>query len=395
MRNRVSLMPRVFGAAVMCASLAVAAAPASSAAPVMRRPVPDSPTVHVPSTGLANGLADLVVAWTKARDGVVAQIPVDTTGFEFVRLGDVNGYDVVAGYGAVSSYKGSARDLILVHGGVTQVIGKTGAPEPLGDRSAFANAVNDDGVVTGVAPCQCRRVPEGVPASVAFRWSATDGFSFAPMPAGVVASTGVAVNSDGLIVVNSWASPDPVDNGAWLWNPDDGTVTKLPDLGLDDATGTAINDDGTIVGYAPSPSNGLNHAVMWGWQPGHPIVELAPSSPESKALDVNEDGTAVGWSGTHAMAWWAMGAHSLDLGEGEAYAINNSDQVVGKQALGHIVPDDGGSAVNVSVPAVYDMWDTSDRRILDVDYLRWWAPVRLNDNGYIVNYDTVFGPTDL
>ncbi len=371
-----------------------ASAPSSPASTRRQRlhAVPDAPQLSLPTTAQASWLAAAWVGYLRAVDGVVPSVPVDTTGFAFVMLGDVNRNGTAVGYGARSAYKSASRELVLLRDGATQVMGRTGAPEPLGDRSAYGNALNDHDVVTGVAPCQCRRPPDGVPASVAFRWSAADGFSFAPMPPGVVASTGVAINNDGVILVNSWASPSPSDDGAWLWNPADGSLVKLGDLGDGAATGTALNDDGTVVGYAPL--GGENHAVLWRRGHRHRVVDLAPGTGASMALDINRDGTVVGWRGTHAAAWWQNGKRSRDLGEGQALAIDDHDRVVGNQVIVHLVPADGGATVDVTVAAVYDLWEPTRRSILDGAYLSAWLPVRLSD-GFVASQQSLFGPVHL
>lgn len=392
MPRRIRIASLIVTLAVLLGS-ATAAAATNSAAPSTYQPRPDAPTIMVPDGAMTSALADGLVGWARfAAGGVVPQIPVDQTGFDYLRLGDVNNYGVVAGYGAESSYRGSARDLIHIQNGTTTIVGTTGSPDPLGDRSAYGMAINDNGAITGVAPCQCRRLPDGVPASIAFRWSAADGFTFAPMPAGVIASTGVAINDDDVVLVNSWASPDPADDGAWLWDTQEGTLVRLPDLGGGGATGTALDNDGTAVGYAPVGD--VNHAVRWGWGRRHRITDLAPGDVPSQANDLNEDGTIVGSIGTHAVAWLADGRRIRDLGEGEALAINDNDQVAGNVVIAHLAPTDGSPTVTATIAAVYDLWAPDHRVVLDTKAFSSYLPTRLNDDGLVVNDDALFGPAD-
>jgi hypothetical protein len=383
------------GAAVVAVLLgSVAAVPVATAADTTRarRDVPDAPTIPVATTSDAETLAAELVAEARTG-GTVPKVPVDHTSYRYLFLNDVNGYGTAVGYAMTSAYKGAARDLVLGNGTSSEVIGLATLDEPIGERSAFAQAINDDGIVTGVAPCQCRRTEPGVPASVAFRWSRADGFSYAPMPAGVNASIGVDINDEGVILINSWASPSPSDDGAWLWDPNVGTLEKLPDFSVGGASGASINNDGTVVGTALV--GGVGHAVRWGWGRQHRIRDLAPGPLESHATDINEDGTIVGWQGTHAMAWLGNGRRARDLGEGQALAINDDDQVAGNIVLATIVPADGGTARRPMIAAVYDLWEPAHRVVLDADRLLDIEPTRLNADGFVVNWQSMWGPAVL
>jgi probable HAF family extracellular repeat protein len=91
-----------------------------------------------------------------------------------------------------------------------------------------------------------------------------------------------------------------------------------------------INSIGDVVGWS-SGSHGIRPFVYTNMRG---IIELPGLKPTSGGLarDINDQGTVVGQSDTHAVLWDAQGA-ILDLGtlggEAEALAINSAGHVVG------------------------------------------------------------------
>ncbi len=178
------------------------------------------------------------------------------------------------------------------------------------------------------------------------------------------------INDWGQIVGDSeTAAPDP--NGEdvcgfgthltcrpFLWQPVKfstrptlGKMSALPTLGGNNGQASAINNWGQIVGFAEDgtvdstcPVNTTNNRTDLPvlWENGH--VHALPrvdNNPDGVAYWINDQGEAVGYSGTcttalHAVSWkavsWKEDTASVlpDLGTGAiAYGINNRGQIVG------------------------------------------------------------------
>jgi len=179
-----------------------------------------------------------------------------------------------------------------------------------------------------------------------------------------------AVNSPGAVVgFSDTARQDPNQEGfcglaipfafsthvcrAFIWRH--GMMTALPTLGGTNGFATAINNRGQAVGVAetshrdpacPPPLVLRFGAVLW--QNGH-ARELPPfpGDPDAIATAINDNGQAVGTSGTcgavavgaaqHALLW--QDGKPIDLGNlgnpfgNVAFAINNRGQVVGQAGV--------------------------------------------------------------
>ena len=134
-----------------------------------------------------------------------------------------------------------------------------------------------------------------------------------------------------------------------------GTMTALPTLGGTNGFATAINNPGQVVGTAetsqsdpacPPPQVLGVRAVLW--QNGQ-ARELPPfpGDPAAAAFAINDNGQAVGTSGTCAGVAFGFAAHALlwqhgqpiDLGNlgnpfgNIAFAINNRGQIVGQAGV--------------------------------------------------------------
>jgi probable HAF family extracellular repeat protein len=129
---------------------------------------------------------------------------------------------------------------------------------------------------------------------------------------------------------------------AFLWK--DGHMKALPTLGGNNGQASAINDRGQIAGFAETttedsgcPPNRITLPVLW--EKG--TVQTLPtvgSDPDAQAIGINQQGEAVGYSGTctqaiHAVLWKNNTAFALpDLGSQAssfAEAINDRNQIVG------------------------------------------------------------------
>ena len=126
-------------------------------------------------------------------------------------------------------------------------------------------------------------------------------------------------------------------------------MSALPTLGGNNGQASAINDRGQIVGFAettvidsgcpPGPPFKTTLAVLWEKGKAQPLPTVG-SDPDGDAFWINDQGQAVGYSGTctaalHAVLWEKNGtAFALpDLGTGGfAFGINNRGKIIGDVA---------------------------------------------------------------
>ncbi len=129
----------------------------------------------------------------------------------------------------------------------------------------------------------------------------------------------------------------------FLWR--DGHMSALPTVGGNNGQASAINNRGEAVGFAETanidptcPPFPTISPVLWEKGQAH-ALPLVGSDPDGFANGINDQGTAVGYSGScttaiHAVAWKNNTALVLqDTGHGRsnyAFAINNRGQAVGK-----------------------------------------------------------------
>jgi probable HAF family extracellular repeat protein len=123
-------------------------------------------------------------------------------------------------------------------------------------------------------------------------------------------------------------------------------MSALPTLGGNNGQASAINNRGHIVGYAENgavdsscPPNTTNNRIVLPvlWENGNAqALPTVGSDPDGVAYWINDQGRAVGYSGTctaalHVVSWENGTASPLqDLGTGGmAFGINNQGQIVG------------------------------------------------------------------
>jgi uncharacterized membrane protein len=200
----------------------------------------------------------------------------------------------------------------------------------LGDLFSLAYGINESGQVAGSAAAEF-----GPQSPDAIRWEA-DG---TPVVLPKASEEGQAwandVNDGGVVV----GVDNEVELGggfimhAMRWNPD-GSVSELPlAAGVVHHSAEAITTDDVVVGWGQL-ANTETRPIRWDAQGAH----ILPSQGCcSAAVDVNEAGTAVGYSGEGHISparWSPSGELSfLPLPPGDnfgfAVGINNLGQVVG------------------------------------------------------------------
>jgi probable HAF family extracellular repeat protein len=129
----------------------------------------------------------------------------------------------------------------------------------------------------------------------------------------------------------------------FLWK--NGHMSALPTVGGNNGQASAINNRGEVVGYSETastdptcPPSPTSSPVLW--EKGHAQpLPLVGTDPDGVAFGINEQGQAVGYSGSciaavHAVMWKNNTAFVLqDLGyprSNVAYVINNLGQIAGK-----------------------------------------------------------------
>jgi len=212
----------------------------------------------------------------------------------------------------------------------------------LGGRFSIASGINESGQVVGVVTAEL-----GPQSPDAVLWQ-PDG---TPVILPKATSEGQAqandVNNAGFVV--GFDNEIELGGGfimhAMRWNPD-GSSSELPlATGAVHQSAEAITNDGVVVGWAEL-ANLESRAVRWDPSGAHILPSLGPFSA---AVDVNDSGTAVGYTGmgfiTPAM-WSPSGElRLLPLPRGDnfgfAVGINNVGQVVGTTGFNTGGPEAG------------------------------------------------------
>ena len=205
---------------------------------------------------------------------------------------------------------------------VPTVIGPGGNPVPWTPSSA--NGVNDAGQVVG-----------GIQGQGAVVWNGSG--SWATLPG---LDHAADIGNQGQVIGSS-------QGRAVVWNQ--GQITALGTLGGAGSQASAINNTGQIAGSAEG--NGFTHAVVWNGTVATDLGAL-PGDSYSTAADINNQGLAVGMSGTlgnplgHPVLWDGHGI--IDLNSALDPGARDSGLVL-TSAIG--INDSGWIVANASRPA--------------------------------------------
>lgn len=192
-----------------------------------------------------------------------------------------------------------------------------------GSYGGGATGVNDHGVTVGYSMGNPTR---------AVTWDAAGAPSTLPVPAGKSSAWADAINNDGVIVGAAGIHPHNPDI-AVRWNTD-GTVIELGDLGGGTARAVSINASGVAAGFADTTDSG-RRAVRWGADGSASVLAPLPGDTDSYASGINAAGVVVGWSKSasdvqRAVRWNADGTVTqLSTGESGALAISDAGVITG------------------------------------------------------------------
>jgi len=156
----------------------------------------------------------------------------------------------------------------------------------LGVDFALASAISGDGdVIVGTSS----------PSTLtfrAFRWTAGGGMQDLGVVGSFTESRAFGVNGDGSVVVGRLlGGPGPAE--AFRWTAQTGIVPLGSLMGLG-SFATAVSADGeVVVGFSTTASGGPFEAFRWTAQTGMVGLGALPGLSETRALDVDADGSVI------------------------------------------------------------------------------------------------------
>jgi len=300
-----------------------------------------------------------------------------------------------------------------------------------GDFRTFGYSINDNTIVVGHAT---EIFDDGDPDTtdstkheVAVISTSGGAFTKLPFPAeSLLLSTTVLpqqraldINSNNLIVGYSLIKVTNPDNDeeseqyrAYIFDLSTMTFNILPVFSnevLRTSAARAINNLGQVVGYATSEDEGnVNHAFLWDPLTPDTSIDLGTlGGPSSGAYDVNDLGIIVGVTETSddffanerlAFIYDASLSTPMilipefsdheDFDQSKAYAINNSNQIVGTAQI-----TSGFNSRNTAFRYDYDTDNLVNLNDMVDCSLNWelLSARDINDNGAIVGTGTVDG----
>ena len=154
---------------------------------------------------------------------------------------------------------------------------------------------------------------------MAFRWTAGDGMTGLPSPAGIVFNTSIAtaISADGSTIVGYGSSGSLTTPTAFRWTSENGTQVLAATALHPNGTATGVSADGSIV--VGTVSSGLDAAAFI-WDAAHGTRELKDVLRTDYGLDL------TGWTLEGAAAVSADGTTIVGTGRNpsgnrEAWAV--------------------------------------------------------------------------
>ncbi|KIO48209.1 PEP-CTERM sorting domain-containing protein [Nitrosospira sp. NpAV] len=233
-----------------------------------------------------------------------------------------------------------------------------GALGPSADFSV-ARGINNAGQVVGYAYGH----GDGIPTQ-AVLWNGADITELGRLPGVRYPNIASAINDSGQIAGSSGLGDDSSDffSQATLWNGT--TVTTFGVMGGLATNAHGINNSGQVVGQIVENDDSRT-AIFWDGTVWHTLGNGTAYAINDSGQIVGEDsGTAILWEGT---------ARTI-LGSGTAYAINDSGQIVG---------EDSGTAILWDGTAASDLNSLLDAGTIGAGWVLTSAS-GINDNGAIV-----------
>jgi probable HAF family extracellular repeat protein len=199
--------------------------------------------------------------------------------------------------------------------------------ETLGQASMYSSKLNEQGHIVGFFVC-----PTGY--AEPFLWTPETGLIELPLPPDSYEAGAADINEQGQIV--GWMTHNQLGYRGFLYDNGEYTILHpvMPDAGWSGAS--AINNNGTVAGYR-SVGEGVNpyNAYIWSIEDG--FRDLGLMDPYSRAIDISDGGTVLGWTGLPgwgvAFVWEDGHSHVLGPIPGGVTstpgALNEDRRVVG------------------------------------------------------------------
>ena len=195
--------------------------------------------------------------------------------------------------------------------------------ETPGDLSYFPTAINDLGMISGVA----FDFRDGAQWRYPFVWSESAGFRRLNIADSQWAGA-MALNNNGQ-VVGFYSMPGTLYIQGFTWRAGDG-FTDLGNLDGGEVVMHAINEDGVGTGMA---SDAGYYAVRWTRADG--MTKILPEYNFTCGFDINDHGAIVGQvlvgQGDMRAFYWTPAAGTTLLPQGDAaLKVNNRGEVIGR-----------------------------------------------------------------
>jgi hypothetical protein len=268
----------------------------------------------------------------------------------------------------------------------TAAEGRTGLPVPAGTNQSIATGINEAGWIAGRYSAAA--------GTFGATWSPTGALTTLPAPPGTWSySTPSDISDSGVVCGTATFIQTGTDvEQAWRWTPKSG-YQMLPRLGGISAGCRDINTAGQIAGFSSVASGAIQACV---WQPDGTLLGLGvpAGSTQAFARAINDAGTVCGGTPGNDIPWaWSAstGMRTLpDFGfKASAFDINSAGWILG---WADTMPFE-------TVPVVWDPQGNLHNIFALVDQNRFYfpgdyiVPIAINDSNLIVvrGYDFTVG----